>query len=362
MNGTRVAVLTPAGTGAIATVEVAGDRAWEFARKLFRPAGKPLPESPELHRFWFGTLGDGVGDEVILAACGDALEIHCHGGRRVVRWVVEQFVALGCVEARPTDGRPWAFELLQRAPTLRIASILLDQLHGAFNTAVTRILESLNPAALAELAQFAPIGRHLVEPWKVVVAGPPNVGKSSLVNALAGYQRAVVSEVAGTTRDVVTVPVAFDGWPIELTDTAGLRDAAGLEAEGIDRAKRVLAEADLVVWLLDGTAPKLTWPTDDVPVAKLITVVNKSDAMIGWGPDPDAGDAWGLLLISAKTGSGIPELVAEIVRRLVPVPPAPGVAVPFTPRLADSVEAANAALSRGDLSETARLLRLCVES
>ena len=66
----------------------------------------------------------------------------------------------------------------------------------------------------------------------MVVAGPPNVGKSSLVNALAGYQRAVVSEVAGTTRDVVTVQLAFDGWPVELTDTAGLRDAAGPRSRG----------------------------------------------------------------------------------------------------------------------------------
>src|SRR6185369_14624432 len=127
---------------------------------------------------------------------------------------------------------------LAHAPTLRTASILLDQLHGAFERGVTRILDLLatNPEAarepLRELARYAPIGRHLVEPWKVVVAGAPNVGKSSLVNALAGFQRAVVSDIAGTTRDVVSVPVAFDGWPVELTDTAGLREAEGLEAAG----------------------------------------------------------------------------------------------------------------------------------
>src|SRR5439155_1993256 len=144
---------------------------------------------------------------------------------------------------------------LQRAPTLRTAAILLDQLHGAFDSAVARVLELLDTdpgaarAALGELVRFAPVGRHLVEPWKVVVAGPPNVGKSSLVNALAGYQRTVVSEVAGTTRDAVSVQLAFDGWPVELTDTAGLREASGLEAAGIERAKRALAEADLVLWL-----------------------------------------------------------------------------------------------------------------
>jgi tRNA modification GTPase len=110
---TRVAVLTPSGTGAIATVEVCGPRAWEFARQLFTPAGKPLPELPELNRFWFGKLG---GDEVILAVTAATpqaagVEVHCHGGRRVVRWVVEQFLGLGCVEVSASGGRqpPVAF-------------------------------------------------------------------------------------------------------------------------------------------------------------------------------------------------------------------------------------------------------------
>src|SRR5262249_7726954 len=121
------------------------------------------------------------------------------------------------------------FELVQRAPTLRTAAILLDQLNGAFATEVRRILalfetDPRNAAfSLHRLAELGnTVGRHLVEPWKVVVAGPPNVGKSSLVNALAGYQRSVVSEVAGTTRDAVSVRTAFDGWPVELIDTAGL--------------------------------------------------------------------------------------------------------------------------------------------
>lgn len=354
MSDTRVSLLTPLGTGAIATIEVSGPRAWEFARRLFRPAGQLLPETPELHRFWFGRLGDGQGDEVILAvtaACGITLEVHCHGGRRVVRWVIEQFVALGCVEAKPTDYNPRISELLQRAPTLRTASILLDQFHGAFETAVRRILDSpdttrgLTPpgSPLVELARYAPVGRHLVEPWKVVVAGPPNVGKSSLINTLAGYQRVVVSEVAGTTRDVVTVPLAFDGWPVELTDTAGLRDAEGLEAEGIERAKRVLGEADLVVWLMDAGDPRGA----EAPRAPTGLVVwNKSD--LAAAPLPG-------LSISAKTGAGITELVGEIVRRLVPDPPPPGAAVPYTPQLADLVTAAAASPA-----DAARLLRDCL--
>src|SRR5205085_10015517 len=119
---------------------------------------------------------------------------------------------------KPRDVRPWAFddralEPLTRATTVRTASILLDQYHGAFTRAVEAALAE--PAHVAEFARYAPLGRHLVAPWTVAVVGPPNVGKSSLVNALAGYQRAVVSDMPGTTRDVVRTLVALDGWPVE---------------------------------------------------------------------------------------------------------------------------------------------------
>ena len=361
MSGTVVSLLTPPGTGAIATVEVCGPRAWEVANQLFTPAGKPLPASPEVTRFWFGTLGS---DEVILAVTSpDTIEVHCHGGRRVVRWVIEQFRARGCVERNPRPSGE-SFDLLQRAPTLRTASILLDQLNGAFANEVGRILTLLgtDPVSaneplgrLAELGRT--VGRHLVEPWKVVVAGPPNVGKSSLVNALAGYQRTVVSAVAGTTRDAVGVRVAFDGWPVELIDTAGLRETDGLEAEGIKQARRELDEAHLVLWVMDGTAPQMVRPDEAVPITKLLTVVNKSDAMIGWGPDPSAGDVWGLLLVSAVTGAGMSGLLEEIVIRLVPRSPAPNAALPFTPHFISLVEAADSAVSAGRPDDAARMLR-----
>ena len=353
MSGTAVSLLTAPGSAAIAVVEVRGPRAYPLAKRLFTPAGKPLPDAPDVGRFWFGTLGR---DEVVLSVtAADAVEVHSHGGPRVVRWVVEQFLANGAEERTPHSSSE-GFELLQRAPTLRTASILLDQLSGAFATEVRRILALLETAplvagaALLYLARLGDtVGRHLVEPWKVVIAGPPNVGKSSLVNALAGYQRSVVSEVAGTTRDVVTAAVAFDGWPVELIDTAGLRAADGLEAEGIERARRVLGEADLVVWVMDGTAPEMVWAGEDIPRSKVLAAVNKSDAMTGWGSDPNAGDAWGLPLVSAVTGAGLGGLATELVRRLVPDPPEPGAAVPFTPRLANLIEAASTATAPAGL-------------
>jgi tRNA modification GTPase len=362
---TTVAVLTPAGAGAVGTVAVTGPRAWGLARELFRPVGaKPLPDAPEPHQFWVGRLAGG--DEVVLAvrAVEPAvrLELHGHGGRRVVRWVVEQFTARSCVEVgRPVD-EVWG--LLARAPTLRTANVLLDQAHGAFDRAVRSILAQLDAGtdprpALAELARYASAGQHLVEPWRVVVAGPPNVGKSSLVNALAGYQRSVVSPVPGTTRDVVTTTVAFDGWPVELADTAGLRDATGLEGAGVERARALLSQADLVTWVTDASADELEFPdehTAEVIGRKSLYLLNKSDI----GLEPRNDTLPGMVPVSALTGDGIAGLVAWVAHRLVPAPPPPGAAVPYSPALADRVAGAHAALAFGQVGEAARLLRACL--
>ncbi|MFO0847547.1 MAG: GTPase [Gemmataceae bacterium] len=349
---TRVAVLTPPGTGAIATVAVIGPMAWAVVKERFRPAaGKPLPDSLAQHRTWFGALGDGAGDEVVVAVRAVEpepwVEVHCHGGRQVVRWVVEQFVSAGCEQvswqevAKPTPSNGWAFDLralepLTHAPTQRTANILLDQYHGAFAREVEALLADNDLARLQRLHALGPVGRHLVEPWRVVIAGPPNVGKSSLVNALAGFQRSVVAPVAGTTRDVVTTTVAFDGWPVELADTAGLRKASeSLEAAGVGRAKDRLASADLVVWVMDATDPTPT-PPDRTVGASAVVVASKADQPAAW----DVAARPEMIAVSALTGAGLTELIAEIVRRLVPATPAPGEAVPFTPDLADLIATA----------------------
>jgi tRNA modification GTPase len=323
---TTVALLTPPGTGAIAVLELAGPDAWPIIRKRFRPAGTPLPASPILHRTWLGTLDD----EVVLAVTRiepePTIEIHAHGGVQVVKRLLKLFEDQGC-RAKPADDRSRA--PVEQARTLRTAAILLDQYHGAFDLALR------DPNNLPRLAALAPVGRHLVEPWKVVIAGAPNAGKSSLVNAIAGFERSIVSPVAGTTRDVVTTFVALDGWPVELADTAGLRRAAdSLEAEGIALARRFLDRADLVVWLLDGSDPHPARPESGDP----LVVVSKADLPPAFNMPSDT------LRVSAATGAGIEALIAAIVRRLVPVAPEPGEAVPYTPELADRVEAEAARL------------------
>ncbi len=356
---TWVACLTPPGRAAIATLALHGPRAWETVRTLFQPRSrKPLPATPDSAklrgRTWLGRLGRELADEVVLSVLTPSdLELHCHGGREVVRLLLDLLLQSGLHECgwpellARREGDPLhaqAAAALSRATTVSTASILLDQLSGAFRTAVSAVLAGLEQedtsrvsAILEELAGRVSLGRHLTTPWRVVVAGAPNVGKSSLVNALAGYQRSVVSPTPGTTRDVVTVRLAI-GWPVELVDTAGLREQTeALEGQGIELARREAAGADLCLWVVDASTTPV-WPDDSagggVAAAKTFLVLNKTDLAPAW----DLEQATGAIRVSAQTGSGLGELCTALERWLVPEPPPPGSAVPFTPELCDAIE------------------------
>lgn len=338
---TTCTLLTPPCAGAIATLAVEGPQAWPITRKLF---SKPLPEIPPRNCFWYGQLG---GDDVILAGINEnRVEIHSHGGRRIVLWIQKEFTDNGCEIQKQSSHRD-AWEIVQNARTLRTASILLDQANGAFDRAVQAILDSPSLEGFKTLAKFAHIGKHLIEPWRIAVAGKPNVGKSSLVNALMGYERAIVSPIAGTTRDVVSTFGAFDGWPVEISDTAGLRVTSdALEATGVKRARDVLLTADVVVWVTDATDP------DEPEGSPSIVVANKCDlkTLLDY---PN---------VSAKTGHGIPGLIASIVRNIVPDPPQPGAAVPYTPELADKIVEAYIPATTGQFATACQILESCLSN
>jgi tRNA modification GTPase len=335
MTATRVAVLTPPGSSAVAVVGIRGPNAWPVVRDLFRtPKGSALAAPPT--GFRFGRFGTGSADEVILSARGpDAFEVHTHGGRQVVDWLLRELRARGLLQVAAADDPGFrhlpstAGALVPLARTVRTAGILLDQAHGAYDRAVA-IIEAGGPEAdamRAVLKRNARVGRHLIDSWKIAIAGAPNAGKSSLLNALAGFDRSIVSSIPGTTRDAVLVSLAFDGWPVDLFDTAGLREAPDdLEREGVSRARTAMEQSDLVLWVVDATGSRELPP----PTANTLIVFNKTD--VATVPAEESPTA---IRVSAVTRAGIETLIESIVAAVVPIPPLPGEPVPYTNELCD---------------------------
>jgi tRNA modification GTPase len=201
----------------------------------------------------------------------------------------------------------------------------------------------------------------LTQPWQIVLAGPPNVGKSSLINCLLGYERAIVFDQPGTTRDVVTALTALDGWPCELSDTAGLRETRDeLEQAGVERAQARIAKADLVIVVQEANQVPLNSPNSnllspDSCLPRILQVLNKIDLASNVpGRQQTATD---VICTSAKTGQGIEELITAVVAQLIDRPPDPGEAIPFTPRQAKQLHAASLALSKTDFQAAQVALR-----
>jgi tRNA modification GTPase len=369
---TYVACLTPPGVAALATLALRGPDAWEIARSIFQlRTGGRLPADSTPGRFWLGRLGEEIADQAVFALKRVQpvpwVELHCHGGREVIRMILELFELRGVrVVAWPELERLTVEDPLQasaaaalaEAPTARTAAILLDQYQGAFRRAVDAARAGLADndtekagRVLADLERYSNLGRHLTTPWRVTVAGAPNVGKSSLVNALAGYQRCIVTATPGTTRDVVTTLVAIDGWPVELADTAGLRSGAEtLEEAGIGLARAAAGMADLCLWVVDASAPPV-WP--DAAASSPRIVVNKIDLPAVW----DIAATPGAVAVSALTKEGLPELCQAIASWLVPEAPPAGAAVPFTPALCDQVAEVQALIAAGETEKAARAFK-----
>jgi tRNA modification GTPase len=386
----RASVLTPPGRGAIAVVAATGAEALRAVDAHFQAANnRPLPEQPR-NRTVFGHWGEGDHAEevIVLRGEGESLEIHCHGGAAATARIASALVAQGCrlmpwtewIEQQAADPITAEADVaLANSTTRRTAAILLQQRNGALAHALDAIRTALAQGeiasarhALVTLIERSEVGLHLTEPWQVAIAGRPNVGKSSLINALVGYQRAIVFDQPGTTRDVLSAETAIDGWPVRLTDAAGIRDTAEpLEAEGVLRARRQLGQADVVLWVIDAAVihagrDPLTAAQEEraeemrgsaVSVVPLF-VMNKVDLL---SEAPESSST--LVCTSALTGAGIERLLAAIAQRLVANPPAPGEAVPFTIRQVQLLEAALRALDDREVAAThAKLAELTSRS
>jgi len=350
------ALISPPGRGAIAVLHVCGEGA---AALVSRMMGRELTTTPTA-----GVLtheGEKLDEVMARLAPGltgeETAEITCHGGTAVVDRILKALqssgVAAGDPDALLERGverghldriRAEAWGLLPRAATELAALVLQDQAEGTLSAAVKK-MASIRDAE--RLLATAPLGLALASPRRVVLAGSPNVGKSTLFNALLREDRALVSPVPGTTRDPVRERIAIEQVPVELVDTAGVEAPRDfLEQLSIERTQQWLGDADIILFLFDAEAgaqgPELRF-LETLSHRRVILLVNKVDV----GKKKPLLDA---LPISAKTGQGLDDVRRKILRALAVNPRhVPGEAVVFTSRQERLL--ARAASGRMDLEE-----------
>ena len=340
---------------AVSVVRVSGSVAHAAGRWL--ASSLPEPRFAAVRTLRDPDSGEPLDEALVLRFDGpasstgeDVVEFHCHGGRAVVDAVLRGLGALeGMRPAEPGEFTRRAFEngridlteaegladlIEAETESQRKAALALSegglrrQIENwqerllAVSAAAERAIdydeddEAVDPrlsrecdALAAELRLW--LERPRIEPLKdgvrVVVAGPPNAGKSSLINAVAGEERAIVAEIPGTTRDHIEVPLSFAGVPILLIDTAGLRESSDpIEAIGVSRAERLIEGADILVWVGDSDPPEHP---------RIVQVQSKADLS---GRELASGEA---IAVSAKSGQGLPLLidrVANLAKILLP--------------------------------------------
>ncbi|HEY9570651.1 MAG TPA: tRNA uridine-5-carboxymethylaminomethyl(34) synthesis GTPase MnmE [Metalysinibacillus sp.] len=336
---TIAAISTPMGEGAIAIVRLSGDKAVEIADRVFRSPNNKLLAQQTTHTIHYGHLiepkTNEVVEEVMLSLMRaprtftreDVVEINCHGGLTSVNRVLKLVLTNGARLAEPGEFTKRAFlngriDLSQaeavmdliRAKTDRAMNVALNQMDGK----LSRLIGDLRQALLETLAQVevnidypeyddveemtVPVllekcgwvseeidkllqtssqGKILREGLSTVILGRPNVGKSSLLNSLVQENKAIVTDIAGTTRDIIEEYVNVRGVPLRLVDTAGIRETEDIvERIGVERSRQVLREADLILFMVNGAEPlgdedRRLFET--IEAMDYIVVVNKTD-------------------------------------------------------------------------------------
>ena len=385
MSELIAAISTPPVPSAIGVLRLSGPGAAACADRVFRArSGRPLTQTPD-RQLVYGSLLDRAGNVIdqVLATVSraphsysgeDTAELQCHGAPVVLSMALEALYAAGARPARPGEFTQRAFlngkldltqaeavaDLLE-AETPQAARTAAGQLTGALSRRVEGIYdglvdllahfhavldypdEDIDPfrvqeigeamgraeRGLKELLATYDRGKFLTRGVPCAIVGLPNAGKSSLLNALLGYQRAIVTDIPGTTRDTVEERCVVGGVLLRLIDTAGLRDTDDpVEKLGVERSRAALAGAELALVLVDGSeagedpnrlaAERSLWEEAVARCPRAVLVFTKSDLPHGWERGfPFHGEGTPEVWLSARTGAGL-EALGEVVARLFP--------------------------------------------
>ncbi|MBE6883401.1 MAG: tRNA uridine-5-carboxymethylaminomethyl(34) synthesis GTPase MnmE [Ruminococcaceae bacterium] len=373
---TIAAISTPAGTGGIAVIRISGTGALTVADSMCErfAAGKSVMDVPggRTARVRIKDEEDAVLDDGVITVFRapasytgeDVVEISCHGGAYITRMVLRSAIVHGAIPAGPGEFTKRAFlngklSLTQAEAVMGLisaggkssAKAALSLLEGSLSRELCRIRDELTDTAahisawidfpeedveevshevlgaalnrankaITVLVDGYDRGKLVSEGINAVICGRPNVGKSTLMNLLAGCEKSIVADIAGTTRDVVEESILLDGYTIRLSDTAGLRDTGDVvESIGVDRARKCMAQADLILAVFEGSEEPKKEDFDlieELKDRKYIAVVNKSD--LGQKiPSSLFETAQAVVLISAKTGEGFNELRSAVLTAL----------------------------------------------
>ncbi len=374
MGRTIAAISTPVGTGGIAVIRISGDDAVSVADKVF--SGRDKLSECETHTVHYGFIKDDKGEKVDEALVTvmraprtftkeDVVEISTHGGITVSRAALNAVIRAGAYPAEPGEFTKRAFlngriDLSQAEAVIDIINSTndlaqrnaLSQLEGSLSKEIQNVrsslvhlaaqmqvtidypdedLEDITTADIRKISrdcqnkvdrllETADSGKILRDGIKTAIVGKPNVGKSSLLNSLAREERAIVTDIAGTTRDVIEEYINLGGIPLILTDTAGIRETDDtVERIGVEKSKKSINEADLVIVMIDGSS---FFDDEDIEVLnatmnkKRIVLINKTDLGQSKYVEAVKNKAKGsvVLEVSAVTGMGLEELAEEIRR------------------------------------------------
>ena len=398
---TIAAIATPPGPGGVGIVRVSGPRAWQIADGIFQSLEKP--SAAKGGTFLHGKVIAADGAEIDEALClifrapksytgEDTIEIQGHGGPVVLKKILRRCLDAGARMAEPGEFTKRAFlngklDLVQaeavadliHAQSDRAAKAALEQLEGGLSKKFNALYDGLMATAadiettldfvedelpddvfpnlgkkldesfrqLEDLLATWDEGRLLREGARVVIMGRPNAGKSTLFNALLGHDRAIVTALPGTTRDILEETFVLDGVPLRILDTAGLRETECLiEQEGIRRARAHSAAADIAIYLIDSSQP--VSPEDGLHLAKLnpartVVVLNKADKKITNNQYPITNIQ--MVETSLITGAGIAEVKAAVAAKLGGISQTPAHAV-ISERHRDLLETARIELAQ----------------